>query len=532
MIDVLGVPVTVWCLFLTVIGIILSMHITRVEGFANSGSGSYMMPLTPVYVQDCMSGTCESIRKNTDRLTYRQRLYVGGKLVSANERYVLYYQPSGILVLNDLSTTTVGSSNILWRSNTLGTSSFSPSFLAHLGNIRAIGTAGDTLPWIATPNPGGPSYSGSSGSSGSSPVYTIPGYESPGMYLQVTDYGDLIVKNSAGSIIWSANASPLPPLAPNTDECVPDVMYPFTETDCYSINQLITSQKTLLNSLTLGISCEAGYYCPGGTSTRETMCPAGTYCPVNSMEPIDCPAGYYSAQGAAQCTACPAGQTSLGGEAVCAPCPAGETYTGGVCMKCQPGTYSSVVGSTSCTPCPAGHACAAAGTVTPQQCAAGTSSPAGAATCTPCPAGKYSLAGSTSCIACPDNTTSVSGAATCTGVEQTISSSGYSLIIPSVVRVGTPITARAVSSNPFYSGGFSTAPVYPLQQATFSINQANTPQEGYQKTVSNSPFSVTFDSSDSKLEAGQPYGRQVIWAYVNNGSTWVTVGWGVVNTLP
>ena len=113
MIRVLGVSVILYLLFLFILGILLllySIHGLEIEGFqvisgsgSGSGSGTYMS--TPnVYVKDCTgqtsstggSGsnkilTCVSIGENTDRLTYLQRLPVGGVLVSSNEKYTLKY---------------------------------------------------------------------------------------------------------------------------------------------------------------------------------------------------------------------------------------------------------------------------------------------------------------------------------------------------------------------------------------------------------------------------------------------------------
>jgi sugar lactone lactonase YvrE len=223
------------------------------------------------------------------------------------------------------------------------------------------------------------------------PTYSIPGYAASGVYLQVTDYGDLIVKNPAGSVVWSANAGK-PPSTQQTDECIPDVMsYPFVQSDCYQLDATIKSNTQLLNSLSMGVSCEAGYYCDGTgsttTPTRENMCPSGTYCPVNSKEPTDCPAGQYSSAGAALCTDCPAGKYSSGGATVCEDCPAGQ---------------SSDSGESSCRICPVGYYCPGGGSVA---CPAGKTSAGGAtatssAACTNCPAGEHSLAGGT-CINCP-----------------------------------------------------------------------------------------------------------------------------------
>jgi len=304
--EILGVSVMIYCVFLLVVGILLffyTIHGLNIEGFAGSsgsGSGSYMSPLSAVYVKDCtVVSTCVSIGKDTDRLTYLQRLPVEGKLISTNGRYVFKYMSTGMVILYDIGADSRGgSSNILWSSNTKGASLSVPAYLRNLGNIEAIATDGSTMPWIAVPKPDPMAGSGSgSGSSGSKPVYyAIPAIPNSGQYLQVTNYGDLVVMSPAGSIVWKANASMPPRTLDDPDACVPERMtYPFTTKDCYQLDIVLKKNNELLTSLiTLGVSCKAGYYCPdNSTSNMENACPSGTYCPPNTKLPISCAAGYY-----------------------------------------------------------------------------------------------------------------------------------------------------------------------------------------------------------------------------------------------
>jgi len=279
MIKVFGVSVVLYCLCLVVLGILLflySAHGMNIEGFqvggtSSSGSGTYVTG-PPVFVRDCTgttrtSGTrgtsteCVSINKNTDRLTYFQRLPVGGSLVSTNGRYSLKYRADGMLILYDEQTM-----NILWRSNTKGTSQWSPSHLINIGAIEARSINDTVMPWIATPasapssgSPSAPSSGSpstpSSGSpsppssgSPSPPIYSIPSnpVRIPGIYLQVTDYGDLVVINSAGgSTLWRSNTGDPPP---PPSGCVPmPMIYPFTQEDCFDLQKTLALNSAIID---------------------------------------------------------------------------------------------------------------------------------------------------------------------------------------------------------------------------------------------------------------------------------------------
>jgi len=491
MITVLGMPVTLWFLFLIVIGIILCLHVTHKEGFVASPSGSYMTSLTPIYVQDCLPGSCTSIGTDTDRLTYFQRLYIGGKLISANGRYVLYYQPTGILLLNDLGSASSGSTRVLWSSNTRGTSSFTPSFLTNIGRVEAVATTGDTMPWIAQPNiDASGSGSGSASASGSGsgsrstsklpvPIVatSIPAITTSGIYLQVTDYGDLIVKNPAGSILWTANAGK-PPTVTVTDACVPEtMMYPYVTTDCYQIDGIIKSNKALIANLILGIACQAGYYCEnmGTASSTQNPCPSGTYCPVNSTAPIDCPAGQYSQDAAEKCSPCPAGQSSSEGDSICSPCPARQSsIAGGLCTPC-PGGQSSIAGGL-CTPCPVGQSSITGGLCT--NCPSGQSSIAGGL-CTNCPAGQTStISGATGtfCRPCPAGQSSTPGGL-CTPcpVGQTSIAGGLCTLCPDGYYCAGGVAAAQCPAGSYSSGGspciYCPAGQYSANPGTASCTQ-------------------------------------------------------------
>ena len=292
MIRVLGVSVVLYLLFLLVLGILLflySVHGLEIEGFqaisvtrsgSGSGSGSGTFMSTPnVYVKDCTgqilstgssgskgsagsstTATCVSIGAHTDRLTYLQRLPVGGVLVSSNGKYTLKYRPDGMLVLYDTK-----NMNILWSSNTKGTATDTPSYLRNIGLIDAVNTGGIRMRWIVTSASSG-SGSGSAQSaapSRPSPVtltaptpiseseanYSLPlnAATNTTIYLQVTDYGDLVILNSAGSTLWRSNTGD-PPQPLNT--CVPKPMsYPFTQADCHDLQNIISVNKNIINGI-------------------------------------------------------------------------------------------------------------------------------------------------------------------------------------------------------------------------------------------------------------------------------------------
>jgi len=293
MIRVLGVSVILYLLFLFVLGILLFLYSVQgldIEGFqaisgsgsrsgsgsgSRSGSGTFMS--TPdVYVKDCTgqilstggsgskgsagsstTATCVSIGRHTDRLTYLQRLPVGGVLVSSNGNYTLKYRPDGMLVLYDTK-----NMNILWSSNTKGTATDTPSYLRNIGVIDAVNTLSTPMRWIVS-SASSRSGSGSGSRSGSAPTPSsgsgsgsapAPTYSLPlnaatntTIYLQVTDYGDLVILNSAGSTLWRSNTGD-PPKPVNT--CIPKPMsYPFTQADCHDLQNIISVNKDIINGI-------------------------------------------------------------------------------------------------------------------------------------------------------------------------------------------------------------------------------------------------------------------------------------------
>ena len=153
-------------------------------------------------------------------------------------------------------------------------------------------------------------------------------------------------------------------------------------------------------------NCPAGYYCPSATGWDPTSddrlkCPRGHFCEARAAAPSKCPSGSYNDQfgnSNPACTPCDAGKY----------CPAGTSNRGYVCPAghwcpggtgdadlsgnaCPAGTYSEREGRTSnidCHDCPKGHYCPAAGTATPMPCPPGTyQSSTRGTTCNQCDAG-------------------------------------------------------------------------------------------------------------------------------------------------
>ncbi len=206
-----------------------------------------------------------------------------------------------------------------------------------------------------------------------------------------------------------------------------------------------------MNSASCSGLCDAGYYCPlGSTNATALACPPGRYSVPGAASCTACPGGTWfhpSAQGltsvscGGDCTAgysCPAGSTN----ATALLCPAGQYSTGGaaVCTACAGGQFGALPGmntsacSGMCTP---GFACPARSTnATALLCPAGQYSTGGAAMCTACPGGQFGAllgmntsacsgmctpgfacpAGSTNAasLLCPAGTFSTAGAASCT----------------------------------------------------------------------------------------------------------------------
>lgn len=156
----------IYVLFLVVLGVLLFIYCSDIslEGFqsGSSGSSGSYMSSRQAYVIDCTIGPpgaeCVALTKDTDRLTYLQRLPIGGRLLSANKNYTLMYRPDGVLVFYDLV-----NMKILWTSDTRGSSGSSvyPAYIWNSGVIDARTGYGAQLPW----QPKQLSTSGSSGSS-------------------------------------------------------------------------------------------------------------------------------------------------------------------------------------------------------------------------------------------------------------------------------------------------------------------------------------------------------------------------------
>lgn len=431
--QILQGSVLVWCVYLFLLGLLLSIYLAaeaNIEGFqiSSSASGSYISTAR-LYVLDCNeeSGAsggsggsrgsgCISVGKDTDRLLYKQRLPIGGRLVSIGGQYVLTYTQAGRLVLADFGAQTSGVGNVIrWQANAQQAGR-TASYLVNLGNIQAIDIWGNAMTWNAAPNPG----SGSNGST--SPSMAIPSSTfHSGCYLQVTNYGDLVVLASSGAILWTANAGTPPPVR---RPCVPDpaiTSYPYKQDDCYTIQSLLNTSRSLITGLVSEeFSCQPGYYCPlGSTSSMENPCPPGTFCPPGSFAPVPCtstttpPGTYCPATTGVSNAPCPQGTTCAGGTAPAVPCTSVSPGS-----YCPGGTTSSVVcnltvapagkycpgGTEPPKPCPAGSYCVG-GANPPQLCGAGLMCPLGSSSATPCssantPPGSICPGGTSAAVAC------------------------------------------------------------------------------------------------------------------------------------
>jgi hypothetical protein len=162
---------------------------------------------------------------------------------------------------------------------------------------------------------------------------------------------------------------------------------------------------------TIGLSvptgpCDGGYFCRAGAVVGASVpaptdgvigaqCQAGTYCPAGSSAPLPCALGGYCASpGLATPTDCTAG--FFCGITGIATLPTAQ-------MQCQVGTYCPT-GSSAPTPCNAGFFCGQAGmglaSTTP--CQAGYFCPTGSVSATQvqCPVGAYCLAQSSAATIC------------------------------------------------------------------------------------------------------------------------------------
>jgi hypothetical protein len=175
------------------------------------------------------------------------------------------------------------------------------------------------------------------------------------------------------------------------------------------------------------IDCDAGGYCPPGTSravpcpsgsfssatnlsdsTQCTACPNGHSCIAGSTAPAPCAAGsYVNAERASICTLCAGGefQTHIGATA-CEVCSGGNFCPPGASaeLPCRDGTYSNAPRlsiASQCDPCPPGSSCTV-GSTAPRGCMPGSVAPgASQQTCTPCEMGTFQREeGKTACIVC------------------------------------------------------------------------------------------------------------------------------------
>ncbi|KAG7455700.1 SCO-spondin-like isoform X1, partial [Solea senegalensis] len=207
--------------------------------------------------------------------------------------------------------------------------------------------------------------------------------------------------------------------------------------------------------------CEAGYYCPAGSSspnstegnsTRSHLCPSGHYCPSGTGYPLPCPTGSLSISlglsEVGECPPCPpglfcdkpaitdfsdalpchAGYVCLGGSSSPIPsngfhgylCPAGHSCTVGSASEvpCEPGTYSPAPGAAHCTICPQGTMCPSSATQEPSVCPSGHFCPAGTALPQPCPPGTF------------NNQTGAQSLSVCTPCPSGVYCSSYGASIP------------------------------------------------------------------------------------------------------
>nr|XP_057935999.1 SCO-spondin isoform X4 [Doryrhamphus excisus] len=154
-----------------------------------------------------------------------------------------------------------------------------------------------------------------------------------------------------------------------------------------------------------GGRCQAGFYCPGGSS-EPLPCLPGAFCNISGLAlPMGpCSPGYYCVGGATEAKPTDGETGSI--------CPSG-TY----CVEgsrepelCPPGTFSPVPGLTSkadCQRCPAGFYCRGPGLSAPSgPCDQGYWCPPGqtVAQALPCPLGHFCLMGSAAPEPCPFGT--------------------------------------------------------------------------------------------------------------------------------
>lgn len=154
--------------------------------------------------------------------------------------------------------------------------------------------------------------------------------------------------------------------------------------------------------------CEAGYFCPQGSTGLTNPCSAGYFCPAGTGAGtrFACPLGTYSSQlglvNASQCIDCPVGHY----------CPDGTSGQASVApLPCPPGSYNPYTKAghvLNCRPCSAGFSCPRAGqNASTDPCMEGYYCPNGTITNTQfaCPPGSYTnstnLTRPEECTPCP-----------------------------------------------------------------------------------------------------------------------------------
>ena len=157
-------------------------------------------------------------------------------------------------------------------------------------------------------------------------------------------------------------------------------------------------------------ACDAGFYCPLGTS-QPLPCAAGRYSRGGAKTAEECPrcspGSVANSTGMNACTQCAAGTfQDKKGELTCEPCTAGSYCEKGAAaaLPCPGGSHSSSTSLTlaeECTPTEMGHY-APTGSTSQTVCNRGMyANKTGMPTCALCEPGKYQPeAGTTVCIAC------------------------------------------------------------------------------------------------------------------------------------
>ena len=154
------------------------------------------------------------------------------------------------------------------------------------------------------------------------------------------------------------------------------------------------STATAATSSSVCLFCSAGKLCINGASTLDPLnCPAGWYCGGPGQTTAQCPGGYYSttvgAQSISTCLGCGSGiYCPVGSTSNTSPCPAGYSCKAlSAPIECPAGYYAqSGQQFSECNPCPANSF---------STVVAATSR----SVCTACPLSTYSAPGSASCMA-------------------------------------------------------------------------------------------------------------------------------------